>query len=223
MRDARMIQEAEERLTIDAVQSRAERERERAARLEQERAVLTKMRSEASASAVSFFFSFPSPPLLSIPPFSRPPPIQHNAYSPSLSLSLSLSFSLPLSLSRARARNTTAINQKQAAAAVASAGAGKDSLLLEEGGAGSGIPRASVAASSAAKARWMALLFALGDVRDAFEALAAALEAWLAATGAPRGRAEEAKAIEWHGHSYSLGSSSHGNGASKALKSSIAE
>jgi hypothetical protein len=69
----------------------------------------------------------------------------------------------------------------------------------------------------------MALLFALGDVRDAFEALAAALEAWLAATGAPRGRAEEAKAIEWHGHSYSLGSSSHGNGASKALKSSIAE
>ena len=220
MRDARMIQEAEERLTIDAVQSRAERERERAARLEQERAVLTKMRSEASASAVSFFFRFRA---LLFFRFLRFLVLLLSSSTLTLLLSLSLSLSLSPSLSRARARNTTAINQKQAAAAVASAGAGKDSLLLEEGGAGSGIPRASVAASSAAKARWMALLFALGDVRDAFEALAAALEAWLAATGAPRGRAEEAKAIEWHGHSYSLGPSSHGNGASKALKSSIAE
>ena len=72
----------------------------------------------------------------------------------------------------------------------------------------------------------MALLFALGDVRDAFEALAAALEAWLAATGAPRGRAEEAKVIEWHGHSLSFGSSTHGakgGGSGKSLTSSIAE
>lgn len=106
-----------------------------------------------------------------------------------------------------------------AAAALAVAAANKKNSgskdldsLLEEGGAGSGIPRASVAATSAAKARWMALLFALGDIRDAFEALAAALEAWLAATGAPRGRAEEAKVIEWHGHSYSFGSSTKGRG-----------
>ena len=50
MRDARMIHEAEERLAIDAVQSRAERQREQASKQERKRAVLSKMRSEASAS-----------------------------------------------------------------------------------------------------------------------------------------------------------------------------
>jgi len=157
MRDARMIHEAEERLTIDAVQSQAERQREQAAKQEAKKAVLSKMRSEASASTA------------------------------------------------AAALAVAAANKKNSGS--------KDlDSLLEEGGAGSGIPRASVAATSAAKARWMALLFALGDIRDAFEALAAALEAWLAATGAPRGRAEEAKVIEWHGHSYSFGSSTKGRG-----------
>ena len=172
MRDARMIHEAEERLTIDAVQSQAERQREQAARQElKKRAVLSKMRSEASAPAAA------------------------------------------------------AALAAAAAAGKKDGGAGSGGTLdslVEEGGAGSGIPRASVAASSAAKARWMALLFALGDVRDAFEALAAALEAWLAATGAPRGRSEEAKVIEWHGHSYSFGSSTHGNGKN-SLTSSIPE
>jgi len=154
MRDARMIHEAETRMTLDAVQLRAERQ---AQEQQRKRATLSKLRSEASASA--------------------------------------------------------------AAAALAAAartgsgklfGAGEDASvsMIEEGGSvsGSSVPRASVAAHSAAKARWMALLFALGDVRDALEALAAALEAWLAATGAPRRRAEEAaKAIEWHGHSTSFG------------------
>ena len=165
MRDARMIQEAEERLTIDAVQSGAERQREQAAKQEAKKVMLTKMRSEASASTAA-----------------------------------------------------------AAALAVRNAAESKGlDSLLEEGGTGSGIPRASVAATSAAKARWMALLFALGDVRDAFEALAAALEAWLAATGAPRGRAEVAKVIEWHGHSYSFGSSAHGSGAAAGEKLAIAE